>query len=860
MAGGIGAANIRLGADVTGIISGMANASQAVSKFTTQINTNLTRAYRQADVANKTFRNGLTRLGSEIQDIGQKMSLFGTLPALFATGAAYKSFADLEKLGIGLNQYGESLETVKALAKLPNVSIEGAAQSLIQLRAVGVQSDLAQKGIKAFANALTAAGKSSADLNPALTNVVQMLSTGVVSSADVKELANRIPQARKALMDAFGTASGEELTKIGPEKVVNELINQLGKIPPVAGGAGMALEKLGDASQFSAAQLGKIGDKAFDITGKINDLADLLETAVDKFADADPKTQKLVLSLGGLAAVAPVVIVALGAVVSAGAALAAGLGVAAATVGIVATAIVVGGALIITHWDEVKRFLTETGVWTTLAGLVESTMDIISSAFETVGGLLSGNWETLWTGIQNITAGAVNFLNTAMFGLVKQIGLAVSALAGLLQMDGFSKWLREKSHGLDAVVKQLNLVQQRAPGQSVVGSNEYGKQFAADDAQTKAWEAQQDMLSKIKPIQNVTLLSVTELEKRLSELKGAYNSLKPGEEGFAVNRAGILKQVNQVNKLLSVQNDAIGKNYGNKEADAAIKQAIYESNERIKRAILDNSIAIEKAYSTNHSAISPVGQLDKRGITTGLDNNLDNTKRFSSDQQKPANFDHITRQIDGVTGAWIRNDIAQKKAAISANDVAISLEKLSEDITAVADQGKLELFAGIGQGIADLATETDKIENVGARIASVIGDSVSQIGKAIIAYALTMEGLQKALKVAFTSPYVALAVGVAAVAAGKILKNKASESAKVKLAKGGLADGPTLALVGDNPGAKFDPEVISPLSKLKGMISESMKNTYSGGAAYISDLVIKGPDIYVSFKRQEAINKALGIA
>jgi hypothetical protein len=42
----------------------------------------------------------------------------------------------------------------------------------------------------------------------------------------------------------------------------------------------------------------------------------------------------------------------------------------------------------------------------------------------------------------------------------------------------------------------------------------------------------------------------------------------------------------------------------------------------------------------------------------------------------------------------------------------------------------------------------------------------------------------------------------------------------VKLATGGLAYGPTLAVVGDNPGASSDPEVVAPLSKL---------STYLGG-------------------------------
>lgn len=42
-----------------------------------------------------------------------------------------------------------------------------------------------------------------------------------------------------------------------------------------------------------------------------------------------------------------------------------------------------------------------------------------------------------------------------------------------------------------------------------------------------------------------------------------------------------------------------------------------------------------------------------------------------------------------------------------------------------------------------------------------------------------------------------------------------------RLAKGGLVSAPTLAMVGDNAGASVDPEVVSPLSKLQGMLDGS---------------------------------------
>ncbi|WP_375103768.1 hypothetical protein ACDZ28_32675 [Paenibacillus sp. RS8] len=46
-----------------------------------------------------------------------------------------------------------------------------------------------------------------------------------------------------------------------------------------------------------------------------------------------------------------------------------------------------------------------------------------------------------------------------------------------------------------------------------------------------------------------------------------------------------------------------------------------------------------------------------------------------------------------------------------------------------------------------------------------------------------------------------------------------------RLAKGGLAYGPTLAMVGDNRGAAADPEVVSPLSKLEGMLDGGNQET-----------------------------------
>lgn len=46
-----------------------------------------------------------------------------------------------------------------------------------------------------------------------------------------------------------------------------------------------------------------------------------------------------------------------------------------------------------------------------------------------------------------------------------------------------------------------------------------------------------------------------------------------------------------------------------------------------------------------------------------------------------------------------------------------------------------------------------------------------------------------------------------------------------RLANGGLATAPTLAMVGDNKNARTDPEVIAPLSKLENMLGDNSEIT-----------------------------------
>lgn len=87
-------------------------------------------------------------------------------------------------------------------------------------------------------------------------------------------------------------------------------------------------------------------------------------------------------------------------------------------------------------------------------------------------------------------------------------------------------------------------------------------------------------------------------------------------------------------------------------------------------------------------------------------------------------------------------------------------------------------------------------------------------------------------------PFAIAVAGAAGAGASVLFNTLLNKVSAPKLAKGGLATGPTMALVGDNRNARVDPEVIAPLSKLKSMMGDmgvggSLETRISG-----NDLII----------------------
>jgi tape measure domain-containing protein len=160
----------------------------------------------------------------------------------------------------------------------------------------------------------------------------------------------------------------------------------------------------------------------------------------------------------------------------------------------------------------------------------------------------------------------------------------------------------------------------------------------------------------------------------------------------------------------------------------------------------------------------------------------------------------------------------------------------------------VNINSAISSGIGVLANEFEK----GIGSFNDFANAVVKGGLSIIK-SLIQQGVAAAVSNTLKGPAGTLGpVGVAVAGAAGALASGLFTSLISKiglpaLAQGGLAYAPTMAMVGDNKNARVDPEVIAPLSKLKGMLD-------GGGSPYILSTRVSGADLIVIMEKARNVN------
>lgn len=118
------------------------------------------------------------------------------------------------------------MDELLEVSKLPGVDFAQAVQGDIKLRSVGVSAEMSKQAIIQFGNALSLAGGTAQDLDGVILALTQIISKGKVSAEEINQIAERVPQVRQIMKDAFGTADTEALQdmNISVEEFVDGLI------------------------------------------------------------------------------------------------------------------------------------------------------------------------------------------------------------------------------------------------------------------------------------------------------------------------------------------------------------------------------------------------------------------------------------------------------------------------------------------------------------------------------------------------------------------------------------------------------------------------------------------------------------
>jgi tape measure domain-containing protein len=160
----------------------------------------------------------------------------------------------------------------------------------------------------------------------------------------------------------------------------------------------------------------------------------------------------------------------------------------------------------------------------------------------------------------------------------------------------------------------------------------------------------------------------------------------------------------------------------------------------------------------------------------------------------------------------------------------------------------ININSAISSGIGVLANEFEK----GIGSFNDFANAVVKGGLSIIK-SLIQQGVAAAVSNTLKGPAgtlgpvgVAVAGAAGALASG-LFTSLISKIGLPKLAQGGLAYAPTIAMVGDNKNSRVDPEVIAPLSKLKGMLD-------GGGSPYILSTRVSGADLIVIMEKARNVN------
>ena len=409
------------------------------------------------------------------------------------------------------------------------------------------------------------------------------------------------------------------------------------------------------------------------------------------------------------------------------------------------------------------------------------------------------------------TAATIAF-RVALFSI--GIGVAVAGIAALA--SNFQK-LKDYIFPADKALKDFNAT--------------LDKGIAKNENEIKILEAKGDTLAALA-------LKEENLYKTLAKARANFG--KNDKE----NWGKIIDDTKNALTILGIERDKYNASERDKaqaRVDEGQKEWQQESEKAYKQQVERNKKLLDAAIEGINQRYK--GQQDAERFW--IDRNKKLKEKAAADALKSKQFSGANM----IAGTAVAPVLIQVKIdPKSYSQIVQDFDKLMTDVSnAIASMGE-DIAVAFGEAIGGaMSGQQDVLANFGDAILTALGGFMSQVGKMLIAYAISIEKLQTA----FANPTEALIAGIALVAIGAAIKSSMKKGPSVPaFAEGGIVSGPTLGLMGEYPNARSNPEVIAPLDKLRGMLKSGDSNS-----GFIASTSIQGRDLAIVLERYNKDSK-----
>jgi hypothetical protein len=827
----------------------------------------------------------LTNFGKQASEIGKSMSTYITAPLTLAGGAVIKLASDFnESMNKVDVSFKDSSAEVQAFAKHALTSFgiaEGTALDMAALfgdmaTGMGVAT---QDAAKLSTSMVGLAGDLASFKNIGIDQVQTALAgifTGeteslkrlgiVMTEANVKQYAHA-----EGIKKSYEAMTQAEKVMLRYNYVLSVTKNAQGDFERTGGGAANQMRMFSESLKQVGAQFGQI------ILPYVTAAFKAFNSFMVSVSESSTATKTIILGLAGLAAAIGPVLVAVGFLSSN---MISGFTNATKAVKLLWTTMMANPLVAITTLVAglTAVYLVQMGVFKDLTDVQKEVNNLKEESLQST--IKEENELQRLTKLaqnQNISMEerkkAIKAINALSPEYLGNISLETIGTDKAKQsMDKYIGSLRQKATTMAAnakiealSAKKLELQTGEADaGSSVLGalSLAYGAatnnaDLLAKGAVDRANRTKQEIANIDKLIEQYAKMGNIDLNKVDSPTstggKPAYDPKAVAEGAKAQKEAD--KKALDAKKAIWDEDFKFYEDYSKRlqaAKDKVAKEDQAAQDALASKYLTDRQKEVEELAATYDEQVALRQKLHQD--TTAIDD------KFRSDKQaQTAKYDEedlAAMSANFEEQVQVMNKFAEQDAKVAAETLAANMEKTKEIINAIG-QAAGSVFSSLGNTIVDsMGLASTGLEG----FASSMMKTLVQLG-AMIVQQLAMNLASSLGWVTQGAAQSGAATGPAAVfttpafiatAVGGVL---AAFAAIPKFAAGGIVSGPTMGLMGEYPGAKSNPEVIAPLSKLQGMLDQG---NGGGSGAMSGEFVLRGQDLVVALQRAEKQRNRIG--